>query len=84
MGKTSVWLSDELDARWRVTGFPLSEIIRRGLDAIDGTPDLETVLDAVVRRAIREEGSHAPVAAYSSPARYEADEYSSEPYVPDP
>lgn len=77
MGKTSVWLSEGLDARWRVTGLPLSEVIRRGLDAIEGAPDLESVL----RRVLDEKLSGLPVAAGRPPARYDAaDEYAAEPY----
>ena len=43
MGKTSVYLTSEVAARWKASGVPLSELVRRGLDA-HLAPDLETVL----------------------------------------
>src|ERR1035441_5376076 len=76
MGKTSVYLSDELIIRWHASSLPLSEVVRRGLDAIEGTPDLVTE----VRRAIREELAGVSLAADRSQARYEPDSYSSEPF----
>ena len=48
--KTSVYLSDEQAERLRASSLPLSEVIRRGLDAV-APEDLETTL----RRVIREE-----------------------------
>lgn len=33
--KTSVWLSEDLAARWKSSGLSLTEIVRRGLDAAD-------------------------------------------------
>ena len=33
MGKTSVYLSDELDAAWKASGVPLAELVRDGLEA---------------------------------------------------
>ena len=48
--KTSVWLSDELAQRWKDTGLPLAELVKRGLDA--GEPE---ALDDKIRRIIREE-----------------------------
>lgn len=35
--KTSVWLPDDLHSKWKDSGLSLTEIVRRGLDAI--TPD---------------------------------------------
>jgi hypothetical protein len=47
MGKTSVWLSDELTERWKASGLTLSELIRRGLDV--GEPEsLEQILNRVL------------------------------------
>ena len=43
MGKTSVYLSTGLAARVKASGVPLSELVRRGLDA-HLAPELETVL----------------------------------------
>ena len=76
MGKTSVYLSDDLIIRWHASRLPLSEVVRRGLDAIEGRPDLVTE----VRRAIREELAGVSLAADRSQARYEPDSYSSEPF----
>jgi hypothetical protein len=76
MGKTSVYLSGELIIRWHASSLPLSEVVRRGLDAIEGRPDLVTE----VRRAIREELAGVSLAADRSQARYEPDSYSSEPF----
>src|SRR5450755_1697041 len=67
MGKTSVYLSDDLIIRWHASLLPLSEVVRRGLDAIEGTPDLV----AEVRRAIREELAGRLVADVRSQASYE-------------
>jgi len=48
MGKTSVWLPDDLAVRVRESGVPLAVLVRRGLDA--GAPDpLEVMLRQVVR-----------------------------------
>ena len=52
--KSSVYLTDEMAARWRATGLPLSEILRRGLDA--GEPP---AIEVIVRRVIREELAEA-------------------------
>src|ERR1019366_5691968 len=65
MGKTSVYLSDELSIRWHASSLSLSEVVRRGLDAIEGAPDLVTE----VRRAIREELAGVSLAADRSQAR---------------
>jgi hypothetical protein len=48
--KTSVWLSDDIAERWKQTGLPLAELVKRGLDA--GEPE---ALDGKIRRIIREE-----------------------------
>ena len=74
--KTSVYLSDDLLKRWRASKMPLSEHIRRSLDALDGAeppPSLDEI-----RRAFREEVSGLSVAAdRTSPY---SGGYSSEPY----
>jgi hypothetical protein len=49
--KTSVWLSEDLAARWKASGLSLTEIVRRGLDATD-PQDAATAED---RAALREE-----------------------------
>ncbi len=50
--KTSIWLSDELEASWRASGVPLAELIRRGL----GMPEPGRPVDeATLRRVLREE-----------------------------
>ena len=46
MGKTSVYLSDELAEAVRASGLPLAELIRRGLD-VSGS--IESVIARVVR-----------------------------------
>jgi hypothetical protein len=69
MPKTSVFLNDDLIIRWHASRLPLSELVRRGLDAVDGTPDLVTE----IRRTIREELAGLPLAAGSPHARYEPD-----------
>ena len=70
--KTSIYLSDELTARVKASPLPLSELVRRGLEA----PDLE----AMLRRVLREERAGVSVADVRSPARYERDDYAHEPY----
>src|ERR1017187_11011682 len=70
--KTSIYLSAELTARVKASPLPLSELVRRGLEA----PDLE----ATLRRVLREELAGVSVADVRSPARYERDDYAHEPY----
>jgi hypothetical protein len=70
--KTSIYLSDELTARVKASPLPLSELVRRGLEA----PDLE----AMLRRVIREELAGRLVADVRSQASYEPPGYSSEPF----
>jgi hypothetical protein len=48
--KTSVWLPGDIAARWKASGLPLAEIVRRGLDAGEPEP-----LDDKIRRILREE-----------------------------
>jgi hypothetical protein len=48
--KTSVWLSDEIAERWKQTGLPLAELVKRGLDAGEPEP-----WDDKLRRIMREE-----------------------------
>ena len=62
--KTSVYLTDALEARWRATGLPLAEILRRGLN----TPEPEPIED-VMRRVIREELGLTPSANQNHPTR---------------
>ena len=63
-GKRSVYLSDELAARWRATGLPLAEVIRRGLDTIEGTTPGPRYDIEDIRRVLREElARHAPPSA---------------------
>ena len=76
-----MWLSENLDARWRATGLPLSEVIRRGLDAIEGEPDMHRAL-AEVRDELA--ALRSAVAASGTRAGYGAGDYSYEPYEPDP
>lgn len=52
VAKTSVYLPADLLARWKASGLPLSEIIRRGLDAI--APEVHEI-EEPLRRVIREE-----------------------------
>jgi hypothetical protein len=87
MGKTSVWLSADLDARWRASGLPLSELVRRGLER-DDDRDRAADWEALLRHVIREEMAALPLAADRAPgrapSRYAADGYASEPYEADP
>ena len=53
--ETSVYLSDSLAARWRASGLPLSELIRRGLEHGSDADTLTRTLDGIVRTALREE-----------------------------
>ena len=53
--KTSVWLGDDIAERWKQSGLPLAELVRRGLDA--GEPE---ELDGKIRRLLREEHGPAP------------------------
>lgn len=50
MGKTSVYLPEELAVRVKASGVPMAELIRRGLDADEPPP-----LEEIVRRAVRSE-----------------------------
>lgn len=59
MGKTSVYLTEDLAAAAKAAGVSLSELIRRGLAAGEPEP-----LEALIRRVVREELT----AAKGSPA----------------
>ena len=78
-----MWLSADLDARWRASGLPLSELIRRGLER-DDDRDRAADWEALLRNVIREELAGLTVADGRAPSRYAADGYASEPYEPDP
>ena len=80
MGKTSVYLTSDLDARWRKSGVPLATLIRRGLEASEG----ETVTLAGIRSVVREELSALPAAVSGSQRGYEPDGLTYEPYEADP
>ena len=56
--KTSVYLSDDLAARWRGSQLSLGELIRRGLDTAG--------IEDIVRRVIREELTGVTVPATDS------------------
>ena len=77
MGKTSVYLTSDLDARWRKCGVPLAALIREALDARElPPPDLPPTLEEI-RGVVREELSALPVASPGSHRGYEPgyDEY---------
>ena len=80
--KTSVYLPDDLTAKWKASGTPLTELIRRGLDATEhGEPDLDA---AALRRILREELAGLSLDAGSPQARYEPDEPDCEPFIEAP
>ena len=78
MGKTSVYLSTELAARVKASGVPLSELVRRGLDA-GLAPELDAVL-AMLRTQLDRTAVHppeperVPSIAAAVPARARSDE----------
>ena len=81
--RTSIYLSNDLAAKWRASGVPLGELVRRGLAA--GGP----VDEATLRHVLREELAALPAAAAHSPARRSrgysaAGDYAYEPYEADP
>ena len=78
--RTSVYLTDELNAMWRASKLPLAEVIRRGLAA--GGP----VDEVTLRQILREELAALPVAADRAQASYGASgyEYEREAYLQDP
>ena len=79
--KVSVYLNDELTALVRASPFTMSELVRRGLDAIENVPAPARQLDVeTVRRVIREELAGRLVADVRSQASYEPPGYSSEPF----
>ena len=78
MGKTSVYLTSDLDARWRKAGVPLAQLISEALDAREVPP---ADLEATLRRVIREE---VPPPAECRGSGYGASGYESEPYLSDP
>lgn len=80
--RTSVYLTDELNAMWRASRLPLAEVIRRGLAA--GGPVDEITMRHAVREIIREELSGLSAAADGAPASYGAREYEREAYLEDP
>lgn len=49
--KTSVWLGEDLAARWKASGLSLTQIVRLGLDAADR----QEAAPADDRTALREE-----------------------------
>ena len=80
--KTSVWLSDDLEAAWRASGLPLAELVRRGLglEAAGGPVD-EPTLRRAVREIVREEMAGLSVACSGSGrSGYDAGGYESEPF----
>lgn len=61
--KTSVYLTDEVDARVKASGLTAAELIRRGLDAAEreslreSLEAMERRLEAAMRQAVREESA---------------------------
>ena len=76
--RTSVYLSDELDAMWKASGVPLGEIVRRGLAA--GGP----VDEATLRQVLDEKLAGLSVAADRSQGGYGPRDYEREAYLEDP
>ena len=78
--RTSVYLTDELNAMWRASRLPLAEVIRRGLAA--GGP----VDEVTLRQILREELAGLSVAANSPSSGYGPRdfEYEREAYLEDP
>jgi hypothetical protein len=54
--KTSVWLGEEQVSQWKASGLSLTEIVKRGLAALDlAAPDPQEASIDAIRAAIREE-----------------------------
>ena len=54
--KTSVWLGEEQVKAWKASGLSLTEIVKRGLAALDlAAPDPQQDSTEAIRAAIREE-----------------------------
>ena len=69
--RTSIYLSDDLVARWRASRRSMSDVFRAGLDAIDGVaPPLDA---ATHRRILLEVLSGVSLAASAPQARYDGD-----------
>ena len=85
MGKTSVYLTSDLDARWRKAGVPLADLIRRGLDSLEVAPvDLEGTIRRVIREEVRAEMAAIPPPVACRASGYEPGGYSSEAYLSEP
>jgi hypothetical protein len=57
--KTSIYLTDDMAARSAATGLSPGEIYRRGLEAIEGGAERES-LETMLRRVVREEVAGSP------------------------
>jgi hypothetical protein len=79
--KTSVYLPDDLTAMWRASKLPLTELIRRGLNA--GGPIDEATLEATLNRVLDEKLARLPVPECRAQTGYGGG-YESERYLQDP
>ena len=59
--KTSVWLSDDIAERWKKTGLPLAEFVKRGLDAGEPEP-LDDKISRLLAERLAEAGQPATAA----------------------
>ena len=85
MGRTSVYLTSDLAARWRATGLPMAEVFRRGLEVIEsGPPDLEGTIRRVVREEVRAEMAALPPPVACRGSGYGSGDYSPEAYLSEP
>ena len=87
MGKTSVYLTSDLAARVKAAGVPLSELVRRGLDA-HLAPDLDTVLGMLRaelgRTAVSTTSPHPLAAASPAHVRARSEDERHAQHMPEP
>ena len=74
--KTSVYLSDDLDAQVRASKLPLAELIRRGLARSDAEP--------VTLADLRAELAGLPITTCHAQPGYNGSSYEPEHYLQDP
>ena len=78
--KTSVYLTDELDAQLRASKLPLAEVVRRGLIHQDREPVDEHTLS----RVLDEKLARLQATTCRAQTSHSNSTYETEPYLQDP
>jgi hypothetical protein len=82
--RTSVYLTSDLDARWRKAGVPLATLVREALDARELPPAESPPTLEDIRGVVREELDALPAPVCRAQSGYEHGGYSGEAYLSDP